>query len=205
MANVVKTITVSLRLFGNAPTEKFASANTRSDALVYGTDVWGASTIGVTEVIYKWIADEGFAVTSTVGFKTGKWLSESLLQTTTVGLIFSKWTAETLGTTSTIGNRVLKNIFETPTLSSTIGKNIQHLISEAPVLTTTIGRFFSKNIYNTLDITTQPEVYRYRSGWADALDGNSDLISWAKASSLTASAAVTTTWSEVAAVTTTWS
>jgi hypothetical protein len=205
MAVIVKTISVGLRVFGNSPTEKFASANTRSDCLVYGSDKWGASGNGVPVILYKGIQDSSFSVSSTVNKVFSKWVTDTAYPTSTVGKVVFKVLPDALPVTNTLGKSVLKNVISTMPITTTIGKNVVKDIFETPILSSTIARNLVKYITNTLDVITQPTVNRYRNGWADALDGETDLISWPKPSSLSATTAITTTWIESATVSTTWS
>lgn len=206
MADYVKTISVSLRVFGPEPTEKFRSA-AASDTLVWGSDYWGYGTVGL-EVVF------------------GKGISNSFSVTNTVANQFQKYVPNTLTVSGSFtGLDFYKGIAESAVLTSSVGKDIAHYYTNSVGISTTVGLDFYKAIYNSLEITTTVspfmswsrtisesfslsstiDVYEKRGIYDRIYGGVSSVVAWPRASVYTQSASPSDSFTRQTPTTTTWS
>jgi hypothetical protein len=149
MTEYVKTIANNINLFGPGPTNKYATTLTASNAVSYGSGVYGgtqdlavlftkglSNTLTLTEESYKSLT---------------KYLDNSMVVTGGVAKLLSKWYTNTVGVTGTVDKRLDKYLPATLVMSSSIGKAFIHYIyNSLSVLENVTGIYKSTGGYSVI-------------------------------------------------------
>jgi len=186
MTQYVKTIANNVNLFGPGPTNKYATTLTASNAVSYGSGVYG----GTQDLAVLFTKGIGNTVTLTEeSYKSlTKYLPNSMVVTGGVGKLLSKWYTNTVGVTGTVDKHLDKYLPNTLLLSSSVGRILDHYL------------------YNTLSVTEGlAAVYKMVGGFYVMFPGGtSNLVSQLVTSYNTVSTQ-SGTWTTTTYGTTAWS
>ena len=159
MTAYVKTIANRVNLFGPGPTNKYATTLTASNAVSYGSGVYGG-TQDLAVLFTKGIGNT--VILTEEAYKSlSKYIANSQVVTGNVGKLLSKWYTNTVGTTQTMDKRLDKYLPGTVVLTSAVGKAFDHYVC------------------NTLAMTVNvPEIYKIVGGFYVMFPGGtSNLVS----------------------------
>ena len=204
MAAYTKTITVSVRVFGPEPTEKWASAATSSQGLIWGTNYWAYGTVGLPVVFYKGISNS-ISPTNTVGKNIYKLYGNSIDSTSVVGKNISHYYSNSVENTSAIGKNISRYYTNSVANTSSVGKNIFKVIYDTVATDSLISHDIIRWLANTVYTSTEPLVYKYRTGYSVTYGGKVEVGTWPRPTSLASSSDPTTNWTAATVSSTTWS
>jgi hypothetical protein len=175
MTQYVKTIANNVNLFGPSPTNKYATTLTASNAVSYGSGVYGG-TQDLAVLFTKGIGNT--VILTEQAYKSlSKYIENSMVVTGNVGKLLSKWYTNNVGTTQAMDKRLDKYLPNSVVLSSAVGKAFDHYV------------------YNTLSMSENvSEVYKLVGGFYVIFSGGtSNLVS-----------AITTVYISLGTTTGTW-
>jgi hypothetical protein len=204
MADFVKTISVSLRLFGNEPSEKWNSAAS-SQALTWGSDYWGEGTVGLPIDFSKGIF-ESFTVTGTVIKIPYKNVLNTVYTTFAISRDVSLLTTNTAAITTTVGKDLAKAITNAVANTTAVYHDLTKLVAVDLAMTSTISRDLRMLNSVSLAMTTRPNyIYVYRGSFRTVVGDQDNAIDWSRPASMTSLARTATVWTEATTSATTWS
>jgi hypothetical protein len=207
VADFIKTITNSVRVFGPEQTEKWSSAAVGSFRMIWGTDYWAYGTGGLEQLFTKGITAGAVTLLGRSELNVGKWILNNFTPSSTIafrGVL--KGIANSQVVTTTIGLDASKGVTNTAAITTAVGKDISRFYDNSMSLSDLYSNNLSgsRTLSESLYSTTSVAVYLFRDNYYVTKGGITNAVSWPRASAFSRQTVTSTVWGAVASTSTVW-